>query len=435
MPDLPAINYKGKLKKIDEKVIEVDLDDGRMATFERSRKTKFYKDSKEVKASVLQIGDRVSIEATEDPQAYLDALKVTFDNSPPVASTSTHDGTPTADDQKASVSESAQITPPKIQYDDSGRPTLKRRIGSEGTGVATPQSDSESHTSDQIPELPAPGRPLPTTAQAPGSNAGNGTVNGDRGIGTQQANNAAPPLPSSGRRMDSARTQDPLVEKARALTASASSELPNFTCQEVMARSSRDSNETNWQAIDVLSGEMVYEGGKQSYRNLKINDQPAEDQSDAQVVSAMSASWSVERLISALTELFSPDTAAQFQFGGQTDLPNMQARVYDFDVTKENSQWLMRMGSETIHAAYNGSVWLDKESGRVLRLEMLARQLPEAFPVEKVETDIEYSFLRLGESSAEVPVHVETMGCQRETHLCSRTVVDYRNCQRESSVK
>src|SRR5689334_6223607 len=50
MPNLPQVNYKGKVQKIDEKRIVVQLYDGRTAIFQRSGKTKFYKDAKEVKA-------------------------------------------------------------------------------------------------------------------------------------------------------------------------------------------------------------------------------------------------------------------------------------------------------------------------------------------------------------------------------------------------
>src|SRR5258708_28234572 len=53
MPNLPQVNYKGKVQKIDDKRIVVALYDGRTAIFQRSGKTKFYKNAKEVKAAAL----------------------------------------------------------------------------------------------------------------------------------------------------------------------------------------------------------------------------------------------------------------------------------------------------------------------------------------------------------------------------------------------
>ena len=109
----------------------------------------------------------------------------------------------------------------------------------------------------------------------------------------------------------------------------------------------------------------------------------------------------------------------------------LQARVYDFDITAENSRWMMRMGDETIQAAYKGSVWVEKESGRILRLEMQTHDLPEGFPMNRLDTDVEYSLAGIGQSSVLVPAHVETVGCDRTTNVCSRSVVDFQNYRRK----
>src|SRR5262249_50230378 len=55
-PDLPDVNYKGKIEKLDDKMILLRLDDGRTGNFERTRKTKFFKDSKEVKGADFHTG-------------------------------------------------------------------------------------------------------------------------------------------------------------------------------------------------------------------------------------------------------------------------------------------------------------------------------------------------------------------------------------------
>ena len=186
-----------------------------------------------------------------------------------------------------------------------------------------------------------------------------------------------------------------------------------------MARSTRDANATGWQPLDTVSAETTYADGEESHSDIKINNQAADQQ-------ALTGSWPIDRLLGTLSDLFSPETAARFEFGGDTSLFNLQARIYDFEVAKENSQWAMRMGSQSINAAYRGTVWIDKESGRVLRLEMQARNLPPEFPLDRLETNVEYSSVRIGETPVILPTHVETMGCQRDTHACSQSVIDFR---------
>ena len=49
-------------------------------------------------------------------------------------------------------------------------------------------------------------------------------------------------------------------------------------------------------------------------------------------------------------------------------------------------------GSQTICPwLTEGSVWVDPQSARVLRIEMQARDLPSDFPTDTVESAVDYS--------------------------------------------
>src|SRR5215831_227033 len=63
---LPEISYDGKITDLSTEAVIVQLKDGRSFTIKRTGSTKFYKNSKEVKASDLKIGDPVSVGARED---------------------------------------------------------------------------------------------------------------------------------------------------------------------------------------------------------------------------------------------------------------------------------------------------------------------------------------------------------------------------------
>ena len=382
MPELPAVNYRGKLEKLDDKIILVELTNGQFFTFQRSGKTKFYKNSKQIKASDLKIGDPVSVDATEDPQAYLDAVDVSFDDSPPPPEEAA--ASPDAPGSAASP----QAPPQSIQYDERGRPTLRRR-----------------------PAPPAGIGPDQNGGEAPPANP----------AGANGAGESPPPTSFPSAQPRSGAADDAVLAKARALANNLPGKLPSFICQEVMSRYTR-SNGGGWEPLDVVSADVVYDDGAERHTNVKLNNRPADPQQ-------LSGSWPVERLVSAVSDLFAPAAAAKFQFGGESNLVDLKARDYDFDVSAATSRWAMRMGTQSINAAYTGSVWIETGSGRVLRLEMQAKDLPAAFPLDQVETDVEYSSVRLGGEQAILPAHVETVGCQRDTHACSRSVIDFRNYQ------
>jgi len=64
---------------------------------------------------------------------------------------------------------------------------------------------------------------------------------------------------------------------------------------------------------------------------------------------------------------------------------------------------MLHAGSQSLAAAYVGSVWVDPNTARVLRIEMQARNIPSDFPMDTVETALDYSNVRLGETSFLLP--------------------------------
>lgn len=58
---------------------------------------------------------------------------------------------------------------------------------------------------------------------------------------------------------------------------------------------------------------------------------------------------------------------------------------------------------------------------------MQAQQIPEGFPLDTVESAVDYEYVRLGEGRYLLPVHAETLGCQRGSSVCTRNSIDFRN--------
>jgi virulence-associated protein VagC len=90
------------------------------------------------------------------------------------------------------------------------------------------------------------------------------------------------------------------------------------------------------------------------------------------------------------------------------------------------------VASQSILPAYRGSVWIDKETSRVLRIEMQAVQLPKEFPFDKIESSTDYQFIRIGDRQFLLPVHAEVLNCQRGSDDCSRNAIDFRNYHKYS---
>jgi hypothetical protein len=212
-----------------------------------------------------------------------------------------------------------------------------------------------------------------------------------------------------------------LIERAREVAFQFAQKLPNFVCEEFMSRFTQRGRQEKM-PLDLVSAEIIYEDGQENYRNVKIDNRPTD-----KPLQEISGSWSTGEFASMLLELFHPDTRAQFRSGGSSAISGSNAQVYDFQVQSENSHWTLHAGSQSVAAAYVGSVWIDPNTARVLRIEMQARNIPSEFPMDTVETAVDYSYVRIGETSFLLPVHAEALGCERGTSNCSHNIIDFRN--------
>jgi hypothetical protein len=325
--------------------------------FQRTKDTKFYKDSKEISAADLKPGDNVSVEATQDQRGRLYARSVYLEPPQPAS----------AKNEPGTASEPATPAPAPRDPDDPGPPVLRR--GAPG--------GREVREAEDAPAL--------ATSAEPGR-------------------------------------VDPLIEKARTAAASFSEGLPNYLCKELMSRFYSTTRPADWRASDVVSMDVVYQSGHESYRNVAVNDKPTHKQ-----IEEIGGAWSTGEFASMLLDLFSPVTGADFRFRGRSDSSGVPARVYDFDVQQPNSHWHVKAESQSINPAYRGSVWIEPESGRVLRIEMQARSLPQGFPFNTVESAVDYGNVRLGGKEFLLPVHAESLSCQRGTANCSLNKLDFRN--------
>jgi len=214
---------------------------------------------------------------------------------------------------------------------------------------------------------------------------------------------------------------EPLIERARQAAFQFSTKLPNFVCEELMSRFVQRGRDQEM-PLDRVSAEVTYEDGQESYHNVKLNDRPTDKSMDE-----LGGSWSTGEFGSTLVELFHPNTEAQFQTGGDSPIAGFDAQVYDFQVRSENSHWRVQAESQSVTAGYEGSVWVDPNTARVLRIEIQARDLPANFPMDKVESAVDYSYVFIGGKSFLLPVHAETLGCERGSIECSHNLIDFRN--------
>jgi hypothetical protein len=449
----PLTNVTGILRQLDDKSVVVEAQDTRIISLKRTEKTKFFNDAKEAKPADFKPGDHVQIEATQDVEGFFFAVNVILEKPGTAA-------------ERAAAARPVEVSTQASQ-DDEERPILRRKDAPAKRETAQPSAEAspsagsppaaaEASPSAAAPEPPRPAtqrvQPIPEDADAPHLKRGWSKV--------YKPGDTAPPTPARPREVAAARrpaspeaahqpegepaappnraraeapaepaaSSDPVIEKARAAAGSFTKTLPNYVCQEMMARFVNTSHIVSWQPLDVVSTEVVYEDGRERYRNVAVNGKLTKKR-----IEDLPGSWSTGEFGTVLVDLFSASTAADFTFRGESTSGGQAALVYDFDVDRENSHWHIQVASQVVMPAYSGAVWIDKQTRRVLRIEMQARRMPQDFPLDKVESATDYQYIHLGESQFLLPVHAESLSCQRGTSLCARNTIDFRNYHKYSA--
>lgn len=182
-----------------------------------------------------------------------------------------------------------------------------------------------------------------------------------------------------------------------------------------------------------MKAEVTFEKGHERYSNVTIDGRPPEANS--------SASASIVKFISAgelgsdLVDLFKPPIVAKFRFRKETKLRNIPSSVYQFHIAAEkNTFWALRdRRGVTLHPEYEGELWLARQNGRLLRLELRPVHLPENFRFTSADITIDYSEIPIGNLGIYLlPTTSETKVCNRNTGpiRCTKNVLVFHDCRR-----
>jgi hypothetical protein len=371
----------GTLRRLEEKDLLLQTSSGKVLRFRLIPRTEFRgKDGKPVRDSLLHPGDRITIDA--NPDDYETALHVILVKS----------GSD-SDLEKAGypVEESRIATP------DSGD-FGKAHAVTETAGGEEPRESvsSTSEPDDSHPKLSRKADAAPEAAPKV---------------------NAAPQNDST----------DAIIADARAAASSFSADLPNFLVNQITTRYAASRNSEKARVMDVVTADVASVNGKEDYRNIKVNGKPTDRPEDT-------GSWSTGEFQITLEDILSPRTNATFTAHGDDRIRNRAAWVFNLSVDQPHSHWtIIDENGRRLKPAYNGVIWVDKESRRVLRIEQEAVNIPRDFAYDKEDSSLEYGFVNIEGHSYLLPVNSVSEACGTGTSSCTRNVIEFRNYRKFSA--
>ena len=234
------------------------------------------------------------------------------------------------------------------------------------------------------------------------------------------------------------RTQDleqlPLLEQARHHALDFVEELPNFTVTQVVRRYARPRGNQKWELQDTLEVELSYSGDKgEKFKMLSVNGARTR-----MTYEQLGGSTSTGEFGSMLVGLFAPQSQADFKEIKNELFREHKTVVFDFRVRTPNSrsQITDKASGREIISGYQGSVWIDTESKRVLRLELSHDDIPSGFPVTVSENAVEYDWVTVAAKRYLMPVRAEMLLGGERGRYYTRNVIEMRNYHKfEADVK
>ena len=234
-----------------------------------------------------------------------------------------------------------------------------------------------------------------------------------------------------------------LLERTRNVTLMAANAMPDFLVKQIIKRSVAYGNTANWIPQDNLTIAVGYRANVgEEYKVLTVNGMAPPPGEEAEASKDFSknkyvpkgASSSGVEYISAVADVFKPETKAEFRMVDTDTVQTRRTVVYEYVVKKDNSQLTLGLADTGARAQVGsrGRVWIDRELDRVLRFEQIATEIPPDFPITAASSLIDYDWFNINERKYLLPTHSEILltTINPKFVLQSRNDIRFRNYQK-----
>jgi len=226
----------------------------------------------------------------------------------------------------------------------------------------------------------------------------------------------------------------PFLEQARYFALEYSDNLPDFMATQFVTRYAQKPGDNDWKKQDTLEIELAYkEKGGEKYKLTKMDGKPSNLKYEN-----LSGSTSTGEFGSLMAAAFAPQSRAEFKELKKEIFNKRQTVVYDFKVKKafSSNQLLDKITHQTVIAGYQGTVWIDVETKRVLRIEQANEGMPANFSITLSESSVEYDWVKIADQPYLLPVRAELLlGSDRDRHY-TRNVIEFRSYRKfDSDIK
>lgn len=242
--------------------------------------------------------------------------------------------------------------------------------------------------------------------------AGPKTVDALKALRDASANLAGPATPVAAKPTEYKQPPPPPEDKqreiigaARAYALNYTKSLPDFVCAQITARYHDPTGKEAWRKGDVIKTKLSYNGQKENYDVVLINDQSVM----GKTMESLGGTTSTGEFATMLRYIFEPVSEASFHWDKLGNWHGHVSYVFDYAVDQPHSSWgITDMESKrTVRPGYKGTIYIDRTTGQIIRFTAEAVDIPADFPIQFAKETLNYEYADLSGNKFLLPAESE----------------------------
>jgi hypothetical protein len=214
-----------------------------------------------------------------------------------------------------------------------------------------------------------------------------------------------------------------LLARIKAHVGESLKRLPSYTCLETVERFERRGSSTPFVLADRLRLEVAMVGNQEFY--AWPGDSKFEERSIVQFI-PNGTIGSGDFALHAYAVFLSRGPV--YTYAGETIRNGRRVIRFDYRVAESDSGYTLRVPPREVRVGYFGSFLVDRETSDLVRLEVVAADIPPDLGLTEAVDVMEYSRVRIGDGMYTLPASSELL-LKKPFDIESRNRIEFSRCR------
>ena len=196
--------------------------------------------------------------------------------------------------------------------------------------------------------------------------------------------------------------QQEVLAGVRAYTETYLSSLPDYICIQTTKRRAQSARLDSWPVSDEVREQLTFSGHRETYEIQSVNGRPVHNMER----SALGGNMSTGEFGTLLERVFAEDSKTEFGYERRTTLGKVPVDVFAYRVSNEHG-YTLYSGTQKYESAWEGLIYAEHATGKVLKIRMECIGIPVNFPVHHLNMTLDYGAVKIGDREYILPAHFE----------------------------